>query len=191
MNLQKMSLPGIALALLTAASALAQQAAVQANPTPGCSVTPAQLDANKKVALAFMSPGGDRLALMDSSYKQHNPANVKTAKENNRSDYEQAKVMFGGGRQGGGRGPGAGRGNGPQPPQGNQLEIVTAECDIVTVVHKQYRQDPTMDPGNFYEAFTFDTLRVKDGKVVEHWDGALINPNPPAGGAPAGGGPGR
>lgn len=60
-----------------------------------------------------------------------------------------------------------------------QLEVVTAECDIVTVVHKNYRQDPTAEPGKFYEVFTFDTFRVRNGKLVEHWDGAVINP--PAG----------
>jgi len=33
-------------------------------------------------------------------------------------------------------------------------------------------------------------FRVKNGKLVEHWDTAVINPPPPAGGAaPAGGAP--
>ena len=44
-----------------------------------------------------------------------------------------------------------------------------AECDLVTVIHKDFRQDPTAPPGTFYEAFTFDTFRVKNGKLVEHW----------------------
>jgi predicted SnoaL-like aldol condensation-catalyzing enzyme len=60
-----------------------------------------------------------------------------------------------------------------------------AECDLVTIVHKNYRQDPTAPAGTFYEVFTFDTFRVRNGKLVEHWDGAVINP-PAATGAPAG-----
>ncbi len=162
----------IVIVLLTCAAAFAQQA----NPTPGCTATPAQLEANKKVALEFFRPGADRLALADPSYKQHNPAFKKRAEENKVSDYEEFKAAFAGGR-GGGRGPAAG----PTPPPGNPLEVVTAECDIVTVIHKNFRQDPTAEPGKFYEVFTFDTFRIKDGKLVEHWDSAVINPPAPAG----------
>jgi predicted SnoaL-like aldol condensation-catalyzing enzyme len=54
------------------------------------------------------------------------------------------------------------------------------QCDIVAVIHKVYLQDPTAAPGTFYEAFTFDAYRVKDGKVSEHWDANTI-PAPAAG----------
>ena len=128
------------------------------------------------MALEFFRPGADRLALADPSYKQHNPAFKKRAEENKVSDYEEFKAAFAGGR-GGGRGPATG----PAPPPGNPLEVVTAECDIVTVIHKNFRQDPTAELGKFYEAFTFDTFRIKDGKLVEHWDSAVINPPAPAG----------
>ena len=53
-----------------------------------------------------------------------------------------------------------------------------------TIIHKNFRQDPTAAAGTFYEVFTFDTFRVRNGKLVEHWDGGVINP--PATGAPAG-----
>jgi hypothetical protein len=69
---------------------------------------------------------------------------------------------------------------GPQPPPGNPFEIVTAECDLVTMIHKNHRQDPTAEPDKFYEMFTFDTFRIKNGKLVEHWDGAVINPPVPS-----------
>jgi len=151
--------------------------AAQANPAPGCSATPAQLEANRKVAMEFFRVNGaDRVALADPSYKQHNPAFKKRAEDNKVSDYEEFKAAFAappGGRQGGpGRGPGAG----PAPPPGNPFEVVTAECDIVTVIHKNNRQDPTAEPGKFYEVFTFDSFRIRNGKLVEHWDGAVINP---------------
>ena len=65
--------------------------------------------------------------------------------------------------------------------------IVMAECDLVTVIHRNNRQDPTAAAGTFYEVFTFDTFRVRNGKLVEHWDGAVINPPAPAAGAPGAG----
>jgi len=153
--------------------------AVQANPTPGCTASAAQLEANKKVAMDFFRTAGEaRVALADPSYKQHNPAFKKRAEDNKVSDYEEFKSTFlaQAGRQGGpGRGPAAG----PTPPPGNPFEVVTAECDMVSVIHKNYRQDPTAEPGKFYEVFTFDTFRVRNGKLVEHWDGAVINPPAP------------
>jgi len=148
----------------------------------------------------FRTTGEARVALADPSYKQHNPAFKKRAQQNKVTDFEEFRNTFvaqaaaaagrqggagGAGGQGGGRGPAAG----PTPPQGNPFEVVTAECDIVTVIHKAYRQDPTEAAGVFYEVFTFDSFRVRNGKLVEHWDGAVINPPAPAlaGGAPAGG----
>jgi predicted SnoaL-like aldol condensation-catalyzing enzyme len=174
--------------VLAAAPAFAQQPAL----APGCTATPAQLEANKKVAMEFFRPGADRVALADPSYKQHNPAFVKGGREAKLSDYEYFKSRFGGPRAGGPGGGAAGDGRGaaegPQPPAGNPLEIVMAECDLVTIIHKNFRQDPTAAAGTFYEVFTFDTFRVRNGKLVEHWDGAVINPPAAASapGAPAG-----
>jgi predicted SnoaL-like aldol condensation-catalyzing enzyme len=170
----------IAVTCLAAGAAFAQ--AQQANPTPGCSVTPAQLEANRKVAISFFDPATtyeQKLALIGPGYKQHNPGMVKEAAEKGISDPEEIqntlKRLFGPG----GQLVGGGRGRGNAPP-GNQFEIVTAECDIVTMVHLQNRPDPTAE-GKFYQAFTFDTFRIKDGKLVEHWDNAVINPPAPAG----------
>jgi predicted SnoaL-like aldol condensation-catalyzing enzyme len=180
---------GLATALMLMAAPTYAQTQI---PAPGCTATPAQLEANKKAAMEFFRPGVDRVALADPTYKQHNPAFVKGGREAKLSDYEYFKSRFGGPRAGGpgGGGAGAGRGaaEGPQPPAGNPLEIVMAECDLVTVIHKNNRQDPTAAPGTFYELFTFDTFRVRNGKLVEHWDGAVINPPgaPGAPGAPAG-----
>jgi predicted SnoaL-like aldol condensation-catalyzing enzyme len=145
-------------------------------PPAGCTATPAQLEANKKVAMAFFAPNADRVSLADPTYKQHNPAFVKGGKDAGVSDYEYFKSRFGGPPRQGGPGPGRGADAGPQPPAGNPLEIVMAECDVVTIIHKNNRQDPTAAPGTFYEVFTFDTFRVRNGKLVEHWDGAVINP---------------
>lgn len=187
MNMKHELVAGLAIALFAASSAMAQQAPVQANPAPGCTATPAQVEANKNVAIEFFTGSVNRHTLIDPTYKQNNPAIKKAAEDAHMSDYDQIQAvltrLFGAEGTGGVRGRGAAAG--PQPPQGNQLEIVTASCDIVTVVHSQYRQDPTAAPGTFYKAFTFDAFRVKNGKLTEHWDGGVIAP-PAAGGAPAG-----
>jgi predicted SnoaL-like aldol condensation-catalyzing enzyme len=169
--------------IVTTTPVIAQQAPKVAFPVAGCTATPAQLEANKKAALAFFRPGitaQERATLIDPGYIQHNPVFKKYADENKISYYEGFKQLMG--RQGG-PGRGGAAANGPQPPQGNPVEIVTAECDLVTIIHKNYRQDPTAAPGTWYEVFTFDVFRVQNGKLIEHWDGAVINaPAAPAGG---------
>jgi len=185
---------------------------VQANPAPGCSATPAQLEANKKVAMQFfLTMGADRVALADTSYKQHNPVFKQRAAQNKVSDYEEFKTAFlaqparmaqrqaQGQGQGPGQAQGQGQGQGQRRRQGmggqmqpgNPFEIVTAECDVVTLVHKMNRPDPAA-AGKTYEFFTFDTFRVKNGKLVEHWDGSMLGPGPGGQGGPGGqqGGPG-
>ena len=142
--------------------------AEQANPTPGCSVTPGELAQNRRVAMEFFrTRGAERVALADPSYQQHNPVFKKRGEAKHETDYQEFSSFFLNQKPP----PPA---PGPRPPTGNPFEVVTAECDIVTMVHKVYRQDPTAAPGTFYEAFTFDTFRVHNGKLVEHWDGALI-----------------
>ena len=169
-----------AIAALIVAPAVAQAQVVA--PQAGCKATPADLEANKKVAIEFFRPGADRVALADPTYKQHNPAFVKGGREAGLSDFDYFKSRFGGPPRQGGPGPGRGQAEGPQPPAGNPLEVVMAECDVVTVIHKNFRQDPTAAPGTWFEVFTFDTFRVRNGKLVEHWDGAVINPPAPAAG---------
>lgn len=45
-----------------------------------------------------------------------------------------------------------------------------AEGDLVTFVFKWPTPDPK-DKTKTYDRFTFDMFRVRDGKIVEHWDG--------------------
>jgi predicted SnoaL-like aldol condensation-catalyzing enzyme len=181
MNFRYTTLTGFAGALLCAAAAYAQPAMTQVNPAPGCSATPAQIEANKKVAMAFFTTrGADRVALIDPSYKQHNPVFVKRAAENKVSDYEEFKSAFMNppGAKGG---PGQGQGQGQRRQAGGPpsfFEVVTAECDIVTLIHKMNMQDADGKP---FEFFTFDTFRVKDGKLTEHWDGSMLPQRRPQG----------
>ena len=146
-------------------------------PAAGCSATPAQVAANKQVATAFFKTGitpEERLALLDVSYVQHNPVFKKNAFDNKVSDYEAFKALMAGFARGGAAGRGAPAG--PQPPAGEPLVRVVGACDVVTIIHSVYDQDPTLPAGNFYEHFNYDTFRVRNGKLVEHWDGAALPP---------------
>jgi predicted SnoaL-like aldol condensation-catalyzing enzyme len=55
--------------------------------------------------------------------------------------------------------------------------ILTAECDLVTAIVENTRPDPAAPPGTTYEHFSFDTFRVRGGKLVEHWDDEEITPD--------------
>ena len=57
------------------------------------------------------------------------------------------------------------------PALKNPPVLITAEGDLVTYIFKQVVADPK-DKSKTYERFSFDTFRVKGGKIVEHWDGA-------------------
>jgi len=51
--------------------------------------------------------------------------------------------------------------------------FVIAEGDMVQWVFKRTGKDPK-DSSKAYEYFWYDTFRVKDGKIVEHWDNATL-----------------
>jgi predicted SnoaL-like aldol condensation-catalyzing enzyme len=139
----------------------------------------AMLEGNKRIASEFFRPGitgEERLALLHTDYTQHNPVFKKMADEAGLSYREGfAQMMAGGGGRGGGRG-GGGNADAPQPPPGNNLYLVMAEDDLVFIMRQSFRQDPNEDPGTFYEAFAWDTFRIRDGLLYEHWDGATIQP---------------
>jgi predicted SnoaL-like aldol condensation-catalyzing enzyme len=52
----------------------------------------------------------------------------------------------------------------------NPPAYIVAEGDLVTFVFKQQTPDPK-DKTKTYERFVFDMFRIKNGKIVEHWDG--------------------
>lgn len=53
----------------------------------------------------------------------------------------------------------------------NPPAYIVAEGDLVTFIFKQKTPDP-QDKTKSYDRFTFDMFRIKNGKIVEHWDGA-------------------
>jgi predicted SnoaL-like aldol condensation-catalyzing enzyme len=150
--------------LLTAGMVGAQQ------PAP---MTPAAKhaleEANKKLAAEFFRKGitlEERLALLHPDYLQHDPV----FKRFNEINGLQGKAGFEGMIK-------ALRASGAPPQQptaGNDpTYILMADGDLVTVLQKRQLADP-QNPGKFYEGFWFETWRVKDGKLYEHWDPASI-----------------
>lgn len=114
MNMKNVSLIQLALAFLTTARASAQQPVVPAIPTPGCTSTPAQLEATKKVAMRhgirvrLRSPWSTRATFSTT------PAQQKRAEEDKVSDFEEFRKIFVAPGDGGGAGGGRGPATGPQ-----------------------------------------------------------------------------
>jgi predicted SnoaL-like aldol condensation-catalyzing enzyme len=71
----------------------------------------------------------------------------------------------------------------PSGPPQSDVVLTMVDGELVTLIRKKRLPDP-QDPGKTYEAFGFETVRVHDGKIVEHWDSVTRQGAPPAG-APA------
>jgi hypothetical protein len=114
-------------------------------------------------------------ALFTDDHIEHAPRFVKYCAENNlRGKNCFLQTMRSGAF-------GAGRGRGGAAPA-RTPELVTAENDLVTWIFKRSVSDPET-PGRTYDVYSFDTYRIRDGKIAEHWDSATLNPPAPA--APA------
>jgi predicted SnoaL-like aldol condensation-catalyzing enzyme len=53
------------------------------------------------------------------------------------------------------------------PPPALEL----SQGDVVTIIFDHEAKDPA-DPSKTYHYNSFDAFRIKDNKIVEHWDGA-------------------
>jgi predicted SnoaL-like aldol condensation-catalyzing enzyme len=65
-------------------------------------------------------------------------------------------------------------------PPASDVVLAMVDGELVTLIRKRVLPDP-LEPAKTYEAFGFETLRVHDGKIVEHWDSVTRRGAPPAG----------
>jgi predicted SnoaL-like aldol condensation-catalyzing enzyme len=142
-------------------------AAAQSSGTPSCSASPAQLEANKKLVLDFFSFNTSieehAKRFLTEDYIQHNPrllrmdeltgAKGRAAWQLGFEEALRQKITL-------------------ADLSGVQFDkpvVLMAECDLVTAIFSTLLEDPDR-PGHRYQAFVFETFRIRDGKLAEHWD---------------------
>lgn len=114
------------------------------------------------------------------NYIEHNPA-VPGSPNGGIKGFVEFMNLFRG--RGPAPGAAAGGGRGPGGPPPSDIVHTTVDGDIVTMLRRQMAVDPSNSQQ--YEAFGFEMFRVRNGKIVEHWDAAR---RIPPGGLPPGGG---
>jgi predicted SnoaL-like aldol condensation-catalyzing enzyme len=135
----------------------------------------------------FMARNPERAReYLADNYLEHNPA-VPGSPNGGIKAFVDFLNMFR--ARAGGAAPGGGRGPAGLPQ--SDVVLTTVDGDVVTMLRRQPAQD--VATGERYEAFGFEMFRVRDGKIVEHWDAARRIPpgGLPPGGGPAPAGPGR
>ncbi len=143
-------------------------------PSPGCSASPAQLDANKTVANAFWRNGltpPERIALVDPGYVQHNPFIRRFARTYGSTDF--AALTFFATRAGTQRDQAPIRTANGETLTPRLVVRTIAACDVVMQIHRRYNEVPARS-GTWVEQPAWDLFRVRDGKLVEHWDGSTL-----------------
>ena len=136
-----------------------------------CQTTPAspgRLEANKKLLFDFFSaPIQDRTKLLTPDYIQHNPRFLKMNDITHSAGAEAwLKAVQAAGRH-------ADKLVDPDFKPPISLVLTMAEGDLVTAIFKAIVPDPD-NPSKTYERFLFETVRIRDGKLAEHWDGVFL-----------------
>lgn len=157
--------------MLTASIMMAAIPAQDQTAPPGR--TPARLEANKKLLLDFFASGGSReersRRFQADDYIQHNPRALRLDEITHATGRRAWVAAFAEAEKRGIRLVELG-GIALRDPV-----IVMAEGDLVTAIYKGTLTDPD-DKTRTYEAFAFETVRIKDGKFVEHWDQVTLSP---------------
>jgi hypothetical protein len=162
----------IAIAFVAVWAVSAGTASAQGNFVAGQGCSAEEEQRNMEIVAQF--PSAD---VVSETYIQPNPAFKKRAAAAGQTDYAYMMSVFGGNRGGGGGragGGGGGRGAAANTPQPTRITHV--DCDMVTTIRSRWIQDPNEADGVLYEQWGFDTFRVENGMIVEHWDSAEIQP---------------
>ena len=135
--------------------------------------TQAQLEANKKLLLDFFASQGTReersRRFQADGYIQHNPRALRIDEITGAKGRQAWVAAFAEAEK---------RGISLVELGGIPLRnpvIIMAEGDLVTAIYKGTLIDPD-DKTRTYDAFAFETVRIKDGKFVEHWDQVTLAP---------------
>ncbi len=134
-----------------------------------CETTQAQLNANKQLLLDFFASGHlsreERSARFQTDdYVQHNPRLLRIDEITGATGRRAWIEGFEEAERRGARLVDLGGISLTDTPV-----ILMAECDLVTAIYRGELQDPD-DSSRTYEAFAFETVRIRDGKFSEHWD---------------------
>jgi predicted SnoaL-like aldol condensation-catalyzing enzyme len=142
----------VILGMLVSLSSQAQQSSAEA----------ARLEANKQLLMKFFALGGDleaRRKMLTDDYIQHNPRLGELTGPIGPQAWFDALNMA----------RGRIRVTDPDFNLRSPTVILMAEGDLVTAIYKAVLPNPD-DPSKTYEAFNFETVRIRDGKLSEHWD---------------------
>ena len=66
----------------------------------------------------------------------------------------------------------------PTLPRSETPVFTVSQGELVTLVFEREAPDP-QDPSKNYKYNSIDIFRVRNGKIVEHWDGSKKDPPPP------------
>jgi predicted SnoaL-like aldol condensation-catalyzing enzyme len=126
---------------------------------------------NKQLVINFFKDRGDPnrpLRYLADDYVQHNPrflAMDEVTHATGREAWTKANQIA--------RGHARLVVNGGIPL--NDPFLIMADGDLVTALYQAKLPDPD-NPSKTYEAFTFETFRIRGDKFIEHWDGVQLAP---------------
>jgi predicted SnoaL-like aldol condensation-catalyzing enzyme len=139
-----------------------------------CSPSRAQLEANKQLLLDFFAFTGTREEraerFLAEDYIQHNPRLLRVDEITGASGRQSWLQGFREAERRGIRLVDLGG----ISLRGDPV-ILMAEGDLVTAIYRGTLPDPD-NPARTYEAFAFETVRIRDGQFTEHWDQVTLAP---------------
>lgn len=169
MKLRQSLLFGAILGLFAAS----QAAAAPAAPGQACSSEQeaANLKLVEKLAPAAPPTAEDQLAMMHPDFIQHSPEEARFLELNNARGKAGLELFLRAMNK---------VGHPASAPHNMTYSnpVIIVKCDLIFVMTEWQLPDPR-NPGKTYAANGFNLYRIKDGKVIEHWDDHRLAATPP------------